>query len=131
MILYLIHTFIFRFTFQVILKWRTTVGRMLLVFQMIKIMPLAVIMSTMQCVMCGIFPAALAEIRATLEKADCPLEDKEDMEYVTTQAAQNIESWKTHILRSINQDVARHDILKTWLSLCPHRFGLGNEIYSS
>ena len=59
-----------------------------------------------------IFPAALAEIRATLVEVDCPLKDKEDMEYVTTQAAQNIESWKTHILRSINQDVARHDILK-------------------
>jgi hypothetical protein len=59
-----------------------------------------------------IFPAALAEIRATLVEVDCPLKDKEDMEYVTTQAAQNIESWTTHILRSINQDVARHDILK-------------------
>ncbi|CAB3981551.1 SURP and G-patch domain-containing 1 [Paramuricea clavata] len=65
-----------------------------------------------KCDRCSIFPETLADICASLEEVNCPLEEKENMEYVTTQAAQHIRSWKAHILRSINQDAARHDILK-------------------
>ncbi|CAB4004224.1 Hypothetical predicted protein [Paramuricea clavata] len=65
-----------------------------------------------KCDRCSIFPETLADICASLEEVNCPLEEKENMEYVTTQAGQHIRSWKAHILRSINQDAARHDILK-------------------
>ena len=34
------------------------------------------------------------------------------MEYQISEARQNIQAWKAHILRSINQDAARHEILE-------------------
>ena len=34
------------------------------------------------------------------------------MEYEIDQAVQHIEAWKTHLLRSINQDTAKQDVLK-------------------
>ena len=53
----------------------------------------------------------MAEINAALNEVHCTPEEREDLQYQITQAAHNIESWKAHILRSINQDAARHDIL--------------------
>ena len=46
-----------------------------------------------------------------LEGGHIPLEDKEEMKFVVTQAKNNVEAWKAHILRSINQDDARLDIV--------------------
>ena len=40
-----------------------------------------------------------------------PLEEKEEMKFIVTQAKKNIEAWKAHLLRSVNQDQARLDIL--------------------
>ena len=34
------------------------------------------------------------------------------MEYQISEARQNIQAWKAHLLRSINQDAARHEILE-------------------
>jgi hypothetical protein len=34
------------------------------------------------------------------------------MEYEIDQAVQHIEAWKAHLLRSINQDTAKQDVLK-------------------
>ncbi len=53
----------------------------------------------------------MAEINAALNEVHCTPEEREYLQYQITQAAHNIESWKAHILGSINQDAARHDIL--------------------
>lgn len=34
------------------------------------------------------------------------------MEYEISQSIQSIEAWKAHLLRAINQDAARHEILE-------------------
>ncbi|XP_071947533.1 uncharacterized protein [Antedon mediterranea] len=64
-----------------------------------------------RCDRCRIFPEALSEILEALNEVRCSSEEKDDMEYVITRSVQDIETWKAHILRSINQDAARHDIL--------------------
>lgn len=55
----------------------------------------------------------LRDINQAIEEANCTCEEREDLQYQTEQAAQNIQSWKAHILRSVNQDAARHDILNS------------------
>ena len=39
-------------------------------------------------------------------------EEVEELTYIVNQAAQNIAAWKAHLLRAINQDIARLDVLK-------------------
>jgi hypothetical protein len=57
--------------------------------------------------------AAVVQIlELQVEKARIPHEDKEEMKFVVTQPNKNIEAWKAHILRFINQDEPRLDILK-------------------
>ena len=46
-----------------------------------------------------------------LGKAKVHCDVKEKMKFVLTQAKKNIEAWKAHIIRSINQDAAHLDIL--------------------
>ena len=46
-----------------------------------------------------------------MDKDNIPLEEKEEMKFIVTQAKKNIEAWKAHLLRSVNQDQARSDIL--------------------
>ena len=46
-----------------------------------------------------------------LGKAKVPCDVKEEMKFVLTQAKKNVEAWKSHIIRSVNQDAARLDIL--------------------
>ena len=43
--------------------------------------------------------------------AECSDNEKEELAFVTSQAKQIIECWKTHLLRSVNQDECRLDIL--------------------
>ena len=38
-----------------------------------------------------------------LGKAKVPCDVKEEMKFVLTQAKKNIEAWKAHIIRSVNQ----------------------------
>ena len=45
-------------------------------------------------------------------EADYSPEDREEMEYEVDQAVQDVEAWKAHLLRSINQDSAKQDVLK-------------------
>ena len=47
-----------------------------------------------------------------LDMANIPQEDKEEMKFVMAQSKKNIDAWKSHILRYINQDEARLDIIK-------------------
>lgn len=39
-------------------------------------------------------------------------EEIEELSYIVNQASQDIDAWKAHLLRSINQDLARFDVLK-------------------
>lgn len=61
----------------------------------------------LKCDRCSIFPSALKEIRAAVKSVECSSEEREEMEYTLDQSAHNIEAWKAHLLRSINQDAAK------------------------
>lgn len=63
------------------------------------------------CERCNLFPTVLQEVEMQLGKAKVPCDVKEEMKFVLTQAKKNIEAWKAHIIRSVNQDAARLDIL--------------------
>ena len=56
-------------------------------------------------------PTVFHEIQKVLGSVDCG-EGRDDMEYEISEARQNIQAWKAHLLRSINQDAARHEILE-------------------
>lgn len=68
---------------------------------------------TTKCDRCDIFPSTLREIYSVLKDVKCTVEEREEMEYIISQSVKNIESWKAHLLRSINQDSARHEILES------------------
>ena len=63
------------------------------------------------CDRCNLFPAAVHEIESIFGDDDIPQDEKEEMKFIVTQAKKNIEAWKAHILRSVNQDQARLDTL--------------------
>ena len=63
----------------------------------------------MTCNKCNLFLAAVHKIESVLD--DTPIEDKEEMKYIATQAKKNMKAWKTHLLRSVNQDQGRLEIL--------------------
>jgi hypothetical protein len=66
------------------------------------------------CDRCNLFSTVVKEIELVLEKAEIPHEEKEEMKFVMAQSKKNVEAWKAHILRSINQDEARLDILNAF-----------------
>ena len=63
------------------------------------------------CDRCNLFPAAVHDIESIFGYDDIPQDKKEEMKFIVTQAKKNIEAWKAHILRSVNQDQARLDTL--------------------
>ena len=65
------------------------------------------------CDRCNRFSAVVQEVELQLNKANIPQEDKEEMKFVVAQFKKNIDFWKSHILRYINQDEARLDIINT------------------
>ena len=52
------------------------------------------------------------------------------MEYQIPEARQNIQTWKAHLLRSMNQDAARHEILENLMQSPFFYYGLGNEVFA-
>ena len=54
----------------------------------------------------------MSEIESALDNVETSSDDKEEMKYVVSLAKKRIDSWKAHLLRSINQDEARLDVLK-------------------
>lgn len=64
-----------------------------------------------RCDRCEILPTVFHEIQEVLGSVDCD-EERDEMEYEISQASQNIQAWKAHLLRAINQDAARHEILE-------------------
>jgi len=67
----------------------------------------------MQCDRCQLFPDIAKEIASIINNLIISVEEKDELEYLASQAVKNIDSWKAHILRSINQDQARDDVLDT------------------
>ncbi|KAK3713984.1 hypothetical protein QZH41_017105, partial [Actinostola sp. cb2023] len=67
------------------------------------------------CDRCDLLAATLDEIElALVAQADnLPIGDNEELTFTVKQARMNITSWKAHILRSINQDAARIDVLES------------------
>lgn len=57
------------------------------------------------------FPTVVQEIESVLEKIELPHEDKEELKFLLAQSKKNVQAWKAHLLRSVNQDDARLDIL--------------------
>ena len=66
------------------------------------------------CENCGTLNHVTQEIEEKLqdESIECDLQQRGDILYDTTKAKQHIDDWKAHILRSENQDLAKHDVLK-------------------
>ncbi|KAK3745995.1 hypothetical protein QZH41_005779 [Actinostola sp. cb2023] len=66
-----------------------------------------------KCDRCSHLASVVTEIEQVVQEADCAVIDtKEELIYVVSQATQNIKAWKSHMLRSANQDQCRLDILE-------------------
>ena len=60
--------------------------------------------------------AVLDEVEAEISGSSCnpySQEHREDLLYDFERARSDLQQWKAHILRSINQDEAKQDVLKT------------------
>ena len=66
----------------------------------------------MTCDRCGLFPNVVHEIESVLENVEISSAEKEEMKYEVSLAKKRIEAWKAHLLRLINQDRARLDVLE-------------------
>ena len=65
------------------------------------------------CDRCLLVSSVVREIEEGLATAKCSDNDKEELAFVISQAKQSIECWKAHLLRSVNQDECRLDILSS------------------
>lgn len=61
---------------------------------------------------CEVFPNVVHEVESALENAEISSDEKDEMKYVLSLAKKRIEAWKAHLLRSVNQDEARLDVLR-------------------
>lgn len=64
-----------------------------------------------RCLSCDQIKTTIEEIHSALLAADLNAEDRDDLLFCYKQAAQAINEWKAHLLRSINQDKARIEVL--------------------
>ena len=64
------------------------------------------------CDRCDVFPNVVHEVESALQNAEISSDEKDEMKYVVSLARKRIEAWKAYLLRSINQDEARLDVLK-------------------
>ena len=67
----------------------------------------------MQCDRCNMFTTVINDIQANLLNVHCTAEQKEEMEYIITSCKISIEAWKAHLLRDVNQDIARQEVLES------------------
>lgn len=68
----------------------------------------------MRCDRCDLIPSIFDEVESTLnDLTSITAEDKKEMTYTVNQAKKNIQAWKAHLLRAINQDEARLDVLES------------------
>lgn len=66
---------------------------------------------TMQCDRCHLLTTAMDEIQVVVANAECSTEEREELEYIVTTSLQHINAWKAHLLRNVNQDSARQEIM--------------------
>ena len=64
------------------------------------------------CDRCVRLASVVNEIEDALKEAECISDTREELVFVASQAKQHIHSWKSHLLRSTNQDDCRLDINK-------------------
>jgi len=66
-----------------------------------------------KCDECELLSLALREVEDALNKMTGQVteDEQEEITFIATQAKQNILSWKAHLLRNVNQDEARIDVL--------------------
>ena len=63
------------------------------------------------CDRCHILSSVIPEIEEAIEQAAFPKDAKEELAFITSHAKKNINAWKAHQMRSVNQDECRQ-ILK-------------------
>ena len=68
----------------------------------------------LRCDRCDLIPSVFDEVELALKDSALALssEDKKEMEHVICESKKNIEAWKAHLLRAINQDEARLNLLQ-------------------
>ena len=67
----------------------------------------------LKCDRCELIPSIFEEVESTLKNLlAIDNEEKNEMEYVITQSKKNIMAWKAHLLRDINDDEARLNLLR-------------------
>ena len=67
-----------------------------------------------QCDRCDAMAEALLDIKnalAMMTEENIGVDAKEELNFITDQAISNIQAWKAHLLRSLNQDQARLDVI--------------------
>ena len=65
------------------------------------------------CDRCLLVSSVVREIEEGLAAAKCSDNEKEELAFVISQAKQSIECWKDHLLRSVNHDECRLDIVSS------------------
>ena len=65
-----------------------------------------------KCDRCELLPTFFLEVKSVIGSVNCSAEEQDEMEHEISQSIQSIEAWKAHLLRAINQDAARHEILE-------------------
>ena len=65
------------------------------------------------CDRCLLVSSVERKIEEGLEMAECSDNEKEELEFVISQAKQSVECWKAYLLRSVNQDECRLEILSS------------------
>ncbi len=65
------------------------------------------------CERCNLFRSTVKEIKEVLEQVEMSQDKKNELRFQVEQAKKSIDAWKSHLLRSINQDEARVDILNS------------------
>ena len=86
------------------------------------------------CGQCSRLAVTIEEIEKAIEKTMIGTEDsskevKDELVFLTGKAKRDINAWKSHLLRSVNQDKARLDILQVLDDASVIR--LGNEVYTT
>ena len=63
---------------------------------------------------CDLIPSVFDEVELALKDSALARssEDKKEMEYVICESKKNIQAWKAHLLRAINQDETRLNLLQ-------------------
>lgn len=67
----------------------------------------------LRCDRCELIPSVFDEVDSALKDLSIGSEEEKEMVYVIAQAKKNIQAWKAHLLRAINQDEARLNLLQS------------------